>query len=90
MLNKIIMKHSMKFYSQVWKNRNEVKHDPIKYKEFVRNWYNKVIEIVQNNNRPELSRYVWMQEINVDQYDTAYVVTWIKGVLEMKKKTKKR
>ena len=30
-----------------------------------------------------------MQEINMDQCDTAYVVIWIKGVLEMKKKTKK-
>ena len=36
-LNKIIVKHSIKFYSKAWNHRNEVKHNPHKYKEFVRN-----------------------------------------------------
>ena len=87
-LNKIIVQHSIKFYSKAWNHRNEVKHNPQKYKEFMRNWYENVIEMVQHENRPELSKYVRMQSINVDQCDAAYVVMWIKSVMAMKKKTK--
>ena len=59
-LNKIIVNHSVKFYSKAQKNRNEVRHDPIKCKEFVKDWYQKVVEMVKNDNRPELNKYVRM------------------------------
>ena len=37
LLNKLIIKHSVIFYSEVWRHRNEVQHNPVKYKEFIYN-----------------------------------------------------
>ena len=45
--------------------------------------------MVHNDNRPELTKYVRMQQIDVDQCDTAYILTWIKGVFNLRKKAKK-
>ena len=81
-INKIIIKKSVKFYSETWRYRNEVKHDLSKHKEFVKDWCEKVIEIVRVDNRPELLKCIGMQEINVDQCDAAHVLVWIKSMLE--------
>ena len=72
-VNKVIIKKSVTFYSEVQKYRCEVQHNPSKYKEFVYNWYKNVKEMVENENRPEVKKYVRMQEINLEQYDIAYV-----------------
>ena len=88
-LNKIIVNHSVKFYSKAWKNRNKVRHNPIKYKEFVKDWYQKVVEMVENDNRPELNKYVRMQQIDVNQCNAAYVILWIREVFKLRKKTTK-
>ena len=88
-LNKIIVKHSVRFYSQAWKHRNEAKHDPSKFKEFVCEWCEKVADMVKDDNKPELSKYARTQEINAENCYAAHVVSWIKGTLEFKKKAKR-
>ena len=36
-INKILVRNSVTFYSEAWKKRNEVIHDPEKYKSFICN-----------------------------------------------------
>ena len=36
-INKILVRNSVTFYSEAWKKRNEVMHDPEKYKLFICN-----------------------------------------------------
>ena len=51
-INKIIVKQSVLFYTEVQKYRNEVMHDPDKYRLFVIKWYEKVVESIERDNRP--------------------------------------
>ena len=58
LLNKIIIKQSVLFYAEAWKHRNEVLHYPETYRSYVIEWYNKVVESIENNNRPEMCKYL--------------------------------
>ena len=88
-INKIIVKSSVMFYSEAWRHRNEMKHKPEAYKEFVKLWYSNVREMIERDNRPEVLRYARMQELDLDRCDSAYIVMWIKTILKMRKKAKK-
>ena len=66
-----------------------MKYNPSKFKEFVCEWHKKVVNIVKLDNRPKLLKCMRMQEINVENCDAAYVVSWIKGTLEFRKKAKR-
>ena len=41
--------------------------------------------MVGSENRPEVIKYVRMQEINLEQCDVAYIQQWIMGVMNMRK-----
>ena len=49
----------------------------------------KVVEMVQNDSRPELMKHMWMKQIDADQCDAAHVLLWTKSTLEFRKKTTK-
>ena len=59
-VNKLIVKRSVIFYLEAWKHRNEVRHNPKKYKEFIHKWNHNVKEKIENDNRPEVRKYVRM------------------------------
>ena len=88
-INRIIVKSSVTFYSEAWKHRNEVRYKPELYKEFVKSWYRNVCEMVEKDNRPEVTRFVKRQELDLNNCDSAYIVEWIKKVMHMRKKAKK-
>ena len=48
----------MLFYAEAWKHRNEVLHHPEIYRSYVIEWYNKVVESIENDNRPEMRKYL--------------------------------
>ena len=56
-VNKIIIKHSMLFYSKVWKNRNDVLHDTGRYREHVVDWYQRLLEEIEKSNKPSMRKY---------------------------------
>ena len=64
--NKIIIKTSVKFYSEVWKHRNKVKHDTEKFNEFAMKWLKNAREIIANDNRPEMLQCVRMNQLNAE------------------------
>ena len=72
-INKMIIKHSVKFYSEAWRHRNEIRHDPVKYKEFIIKWYHNVNEMIKEDNRPEVLKYARMQQLDLDQTEVAYI-----------------
>ena len=84
----MIIKHSVKFYSEVWRHRNEIRHDPVKYKEFIIKWYHNVNEMIKEDNRPEVLKYARMQQLDFDQTEVAYIRQWIIGVMNMRKLAK--
>ena len=53
-------------YSEAWRHRNEIRHDPVKYKEFVCDWYNKVNEMIKGDNRPEVLKYTRIQALDLE------------------------
>ena len=65
-MNKIIIKHSVKFYSEAWKHRNKVKHDTEKFNEFAMKWLKNAREIIANDNRPEMLQCVRMNQLNAE------------------------
>jgi len=88
LLNKIIIKQSVLFYAEAWKHRNEVLHHPETYRSYVIEWYNKVVESIENDNRPEMRKYLQAQKLEVENCDSAYIRHWILSTNEMRKKTK--
>ena len=83
-INKMIIKHSVKFYSEAWRHRNKIRHDPVKYKEFIIKWYHNVNEMIKEDNRPEVLKYARMQQLDLDQTEVAYIRQWIIGVMNMR------
>ena len=59
-VNKIIVKHSVMFYSKAWVHRNEILHDNEKYHEHIVKWYNNLVKEVENGDKPSVKRYVRM------------------------------
>ena len=86
-INKIIIKKSVLFYTQVQKYRNEVMHDSKKYRLFVIKQYEKVVESIEKDNRLQMYKYLYTQRINVDQCNGAYIRHWILSAMKMKKIT---
>ena len=84
-LNKLILKQSITFYLEAQRHRNEVRHDPGKYREFIHNQYKNVKEMIEKDNRPEVLKNIRMQELNLEQYNVTYVQQWIVGILNMRR-----
>ena len=49
--NKVIVQKSSTFYSKAQHNRKKLFYDESKHKVFVINWYNIIVELVQNSNK---------------------------------------
>jgi len=84
-LNKLIIKQSITFYSEAWRHRNQVRHNPGKYREFMHNWYKNVKEMIEKDNHLEMLKYVRIQELRLEQCNVAYVQQWIIGILNMRR-----
>jgi len=57
-INKIIVKQSVLFYAEAWKNRNDIMHNKDNYRTFVIDLYNKVIALIERDNRPKMLKYL--------------------------------
>ena len=87
-LNKIIVKQSVLCYSKAWVHRNEVLHSAEKYRTHVMDWYNRLVEMIQNGNKPSVKKYVRMQKLDVEKCDTSYIRLWIQTTMKMLKEAK--
>ena len=87
-LNRIIVKCSVIFYSRAWIHQNEIMHDTGKYREYVIEWYKRLVEKIESGNKPSMRRYVRMQKIDVDKCDTGYIKLWNESTTKMMKEAK--
>lgn len=88
-LNKILVKHSVMFYSKVWVHRNEILHDTEKCREHTLTWYNNLVVAVENGDKPSVKRYVRMQRLDTEKCETSYIRLWIETTAKMLKEAKK-
>ena len=56
LLNKVIVRKSVLFYAEAWRHRNEVLHEPLKYKSFVIEWHKNIDDLINRENRPEMKK----------------------------------
>ena len=84
-INKIIVKQSVLFYTKAQRYRNEVMHDLAKYSLFVIDWYKNVVESIEQDNKPEIHKYLQVQRLNIDQYDGAYIRQRVLSTMKMRK-----
>ena len=84
-LNKLIIKQSVIFYLEALRQRNKVRQDPKKYREFIHNQYKNVKEVIEKDNRLEVLKYVRIQELNLEHCNVAYIQQWIIGILNMRR-----
>ena len=73
---------------QVWCARNELFHDPSEYRHFVIEWYERIIELVRNSNKPHVKRYVQTQKLDVSRSENSLIRKWCMGTLEMLERSK--
>ena len=57
-VNKILVRCSIEFYSKAWKQRNDMLHNPSYYKTYITEWFQKVKQMIEHDNRPALKRYL--------------------------------
>lgn len=88
-LNKILVKHSVMFYSKAWVHRNEILHDTEKCREHTLTWYNNLVVAVENGDKPSVKRYVRMQRLDTEKCETSYIRLWIETTAKMLKEAKK-
>ena len=75
-INKIIVKQSNLFYSQVWQHRNDMSYNPQKCKEHVKMWHENVVQKVENSDKPEIKRWVRMQQLDLERCDSGHMQHW--------------
>ena len=72
-INKMIVKYSVRFYSQVWVHRNEVMHDEQKYQAYVIEWYERIVKEIKKENKPGMKMCLKMQKLNVENSESSYI-----------------
>ena len=86
--NKVIVKCSVMFYSKVWTHRNEIMNNDKKQREFVIDWYEKIVDEIEKANKPNMKRHVRLQKLDVEKCDTGYIKSWNKSTMKMSKEEK--
>jgi len=85
-VNKILVKNSVNFYAKSWKQRNEIMHNPETYRVYVIEWYNKVCEMIEKGNKPDMRRYLETYKLEVEKCSNSYIRKWNIDATDMYKK----
>ena len=72
-INKVIVWKSVEFYSRAWKYHNEVLYDKSKYREYIIDWYNRLIDEIQKGNKIEMKKYIRSQALDMQRCDNGYI-----------------
>ena len=85
--NRVIVQKSVEYYHQRWKERCEILHDESMQRPRMQEWYQNIVNRVQNSDKYQLKRYVEVRKLNVQTAKTETITEWIKGALKMEKRT---
>ena len=88
-VNKIIVKQSVMFYSRAWSHRNEVMHDKDIYRKYMIKWYERIVEEIEKGDKPDMKIYVRNQKLDLEKSDTGYVRLWNLYTTKMMKKARR-
>ena len=83
----MLVKASVLFYSKAWVHRNEMLYNPVKYKEHLVKWHERIVELIESSNRPAMRQYLRVQKINTEKSTSSYIRQWNLLTMEMYKKT---
>lgn len=87
-MNKIIVKCSVTFYSKAWIHRNEMLHNTEKYREFVIEWHNRIVNKIEQGRKTNMKRHVRNQKIDVSKCDTGCMKLWNESTMKMMREAK--
>ena len=88
-VNIMLVKASVSYYSKSWVHRNEMLHNPEKYKEYVVQWHHRIVALLERSNRPVMRQYLRTQQIDTEKCSSGYIRQWNISTMEMYKKTDK-
>ena len=88
-INKIFVKHSVKYYSKAWKHRNDILHSNEVYRKYVIEWNSNLVSMIQTGNKPEMRKYLRTYVIKVDNCTNSYIQKWNVQAYEMYMKAEK-
>ena len=75
-INKLIIKHSVVFYSKAWKNRNKVIQSCRRHRECAVDEDKQLREEIEQGNKPSMRKCVRMQQLCLDKSNTGYIRLW--------------
>ena len=87
-LNQIIIKQSVLFYSKAWNHRNEILHTPEKYREYVVEWNERIIQKIELGKKPEMIKYLRAYPLDISRCTNSYIRRWNLAAHEFYKKAK--
>ena len=88
-MNKVIVKHSVIFYSSTWVYRNKILYDEETYWAYLIDWHKRIVEEAERGDKPSIRRYVRMQKLNIEKSETSYIRLWNESTVKMMKNAKK-
>jgi len=72
-INKLIVKHSIIFYSYAWCYRNDILYNSKKYNVFVINWYKKIVKMIKRSNKMCMMNYLRMYRLDPTKCNSSYI-----------------
>ena len=88
-LNKIIVKHCVFFYSQCWKHRNLSMHDEDKQRDRLSKWYEKEKRKAENSEHNQIRLYVQKSKLDVIRCKCDTIRRWIMNLKRIEKRWRK-
>ena len=88
-MNKVVIKHAVRFYNECWRHRNDEFHDEAKQRNRFINWYEKLKKEVESHEPPQVKLFVRRSALDLKRCSTETIRTWIHNVKELQKKVQK-
>ena len=85
-LNKLIVKHSVTFYSKAWMHRNEIIQKAEKFKEYDIEWHKNLVDIIIHGTKLDMRKYIRLYPIDVTKCSNSYKRRWNVTACEMCKR----
>ena len=73
----------------IWKHRNKAYHDPIKQRNRVVEWYNKLKSYIERSEPRMINMFIRINQIDVNSCNTETIRQWIYNAKEVMKKVEK-
>jgi len=85
-MNKILIRHCVKYYKTCWDHRNEEYHNETKQRRRILQWYQNIKSHVESNEPMQVKTFISRNKIQVERCKTEVILQWIYNVKKMIRK----